>query len=449
MRRPALDKVVFVLSLCGLVWFYGYATHAAEWWPTDLLVAAQEQARQVLSGVGVLSNTQPAYVHEQVYQGNGPRRVNPDKIQPGYTLITSSWRHGGEWRPGLRLIDQEGMVLHEWSIDPGQVFDQPGVNLGLSDLDIQGSYLFDNGDVLVNLEYGGTLRVDACGKVQWQLTEGNHHSIARSDDGTFWIPAVTSEKRLTSPDYPDGLPGAQNPAYQDQILQVSEDGTVLRRINVLDLIYANDLQRHIAEELRTHEEDPAHLNDIEPLSDTLANEYPTFEAGDLLVSLRELELILVFDPKSMKVKWHASRPFILQHDPDFIGNGWIGLFDNNVDGTNRGSFLGGSRVIALQPRTDSVKVLFSKTDSGSIYTRYRGKWQMLPNGNLLLTEARPGRVIEVDRKGSVVWEWIHPGHNGKIAEVTKAERLNLTRNTIGDWPCSAGDSTNYREKTSS
>jgi hypothetical protein len=82
-----------------------------------------------------------------------------------------------------------------------------------------------------------------------------------------------------------------------------------------------------------------------------------------------------FDPESLDVKWHASDPFIAQHDPDFIGDGWIAVFDNQDDGTGRGSLLGGSRIVAVQPHTDSTKVLFPTEHSEPFTPPARDAWR--------------------------------------------------------------------------
>lgn len=433
MPRPPVDKIVFVASIAVLSWFYGFATRAGSWFPTEHLSTAWKQAR------AVNPFRQPEYLHDRVYDRQGIRTPLPDRMQPGLTVITSAWKRGGRLTPGMRLIDERGTVLHEWSIDPAGIFaDSPTRELGNADIDIHGSYLLPNGDVLVNLEYAGTLRLDACGRVRWRLAANNHHSIARADDGTFWIPAVTS-RRLESPDHPEGFPGIQGPVYQDQLMRISEDGTVLDTINVLDVLYRSGLEWHLAEKTMLAYEDPTHVNDVEPLSDSLAAEYPLFEAGDLVVSSRLLSLVFVLDPESQRVKWQASRPQIWQHDPDFIGDGWIGILDNRSDGTERGTMLGGSRIIAFQPHTDSVKVLFPTELSEPFYTIHRGKWQMLQNGNMLLTEEAVGRVVEVAPDGRTVWEWIvEPVTASKVPAVTKATRIALTRGDVAGWPCASG-----------
>jgi hypothetical protein len=159
-----------------------------------------------------------------------------------------------------------------------------------------------------------------------------------------------------------------------------------------------------------------------------------------------VNLVFVFSPESKEVKWYADQPFIEQHDPDFFGDGWIGIFDNNIDNAD-GKVLGGSRIVAIQPHTDSVEVLFPTKSSEPFYTRRRGKWQMLENGNMLLTETRAGRVVEVNPSGRTVWEWIYPPtEKSKVASVTKAHRTNITRPKVASWPCSSVDSVSTAQK---
>jgi len=278
---------------------------------------------------------------------------------------------------------------------------------------------------------------------------GSHHSIARAADGSFWLSGSSKNPRLTTPNHPDGFPGLEKPVYHETILHVSENGVVLDSKNVLDLLYENSLEHYIAESFypqaiqdKASEEGPqmkdiTHTNDVEPLSPSLADEYPLFGVGDLLVSVRNLGLVLVVDPDTWSVKWHTADPFIMQHDPDFLGNGWIGIFDNARDFTFRGSMLGGSRIVAIQPHTDSVDVRFPTKQSEPFYTASQGKWQQLDNGNMLLTESRAGRIVEVTPNGETVWEWIHaPYDENHVPNVTEGSRYDLTEQDIAAWICS-------------
>ena len=104
--------------------------------------------------------------------------------------------------------------------------------------------------------------------------------------------------------------------------------------------------------------------------------------------------------------------------------------------------LGGSRIAEIQSHTDLSVVTFPTQHSEPFYTYVQGKWQKLENENMLLSESRAGRVVEVKPDGRTVWEWIHkPLHDSKVPAVTEATRLDLTREDVASWDCSSTDST--------
>lgn len=445
-----LEKGVFVLSFAALAFLYGFAACAWGLFPKRFLLTAWNQAEQTAvvsyAKAQVLGPSPENFLAPNVYDRGGMRLERPEKAQPGLTLLASWWKDSKGWYPAFRLVSHKGRVLHEWRID-GSISSR-GFARRHNLREIHGSYLFANGDVIFNWAYRGAVRIDACGDVRWRLKEGNHHSVARAEDGTFWVPGESREPRSESKGHPDGFPGLDGPVWMDQILQVGEDGTLHQRLNVLDLLYANDLERYIAKKYPAegpYTKDITHLNDVEPLPSAMAGEYPLFDAGDLLVSLRNLDLVFVVDPDTKAVKWHVSKPFVNQHDPDFMGEGWIGVFDNRRDFTERGRMLGGSRIVGVQPHTDSTNVLFPTSESDPFYTDVQGKWQRLDNGNMLLTEAQAGRVVEVDPEGRTVWEWIHepvhePYETPQVPEVTEGTRYDLTRGDLASWSCSSVDS---------
>ncbi|MFO7917075.1 MAG: arylsulfotransferase family protein [Anaerolineae bacterium] len=436
-----------MLSLMVFVLLYGVVAGAFGWFPRGFVLRAVEQGANL--GISPSqSNVQP-----NLRDREGVHVEKPEKVQPGMTLITSlwDWDDSGDLEIGAKLIDMERQTIHSWRLNRGDLF--PGtIQLKGPDVgraDIQGTYLFPNGDLLLNVVYVGAVRVDACGQVVWRLPEFTHHSISRAEDGTFWIPATHGEKRAGSERYPEGFPGfGGKKVWVDRMLHITEEGEILEDINVLDVLYMNGLERYIPKALGGEypvpeeiNDDVTHLNDIEPLDSAMADQYPLFEAGDLVVSLRHLHLVFVLDPDSMEIKWHTSEPFIYQHDPDFIGDGWIGVFDNNYDLTGRGAMLGGSQIVALQPHTGKTEIRFPTQRSDPFYTDVRGKWQLLENGNMLLTEARAGRIVEVAADGSTVWEWIHaPVGDSRVPDVTKGTRYDLTEKEVAAWPCSSLDS---------
>lgn len=437
-------KIWFIISFTVLAFLYGTAVGKWEWFPHSFLNRAVDQARSTISVSYFQQQGPTTFTSSPKYDRKGVRIPRPEEVQPGLTLISSSWKGPEGWEPELRLIGRRGEVLHEWRLNREEVF-QEAWKAEPSKAGVHGSYLLPDGDVVMNLDYVGMVRFDACGEVKWTVSEGNHHSISWAEDGSFWVPGVSYSRQTSTPAYPDGFPGLNKSIWMDRLLHISSNGGVLERINVLDVLRENGLERYIAKargpKVGKIDNDPIHLNDIESLSASMADEYPLFEAGDLVVSLRYPSLVFVLDPETTEIKWYESRHFTRQHDPDFIGEGWIGVFDNQRDGTKRGTLLGGTRIVKIQPHTDSVTVPFPTPRSEPHYTPWQGKWQQLSNGNMIVVETAGGRVAEVNPSGHTVWEWIQtPINDSKVPSVTKATRHDLTRSDVASWPCSSVDS---------
>lgn len=163
--------------------------------------------------------------------------------------------------------------------------------------------------------------------------------------------------------------------------------------------------------------DHYHPNDIEPLPPDLAGSFPQFAVGDLLVSLRSINLIFVVDPDSLKVKWWRMGPWRRQHDPDWQQDGRITVYDNNMHRSP-------SRIVAISPQTFQTEVLANGTDL-DFYSWNRGKHQITPGGNLLITIPNQGRVIELDQDGEIVFEFLNSFDQGSNENLLVSEALYL------------------------
>jgi hypothetical protein len=423
--KPTTDVVLFVAALLIAAFLFGYAAHRQRWFPAPVIERALAQAGALWA--------RPHHLFPIVHRRSGARVVERTAMAPGLTLLTSYWREL-DWRPGIKLIDADGRTLHLWPVDVDAIWPEPDPERGDY---VHGTHLFADGDVLFNVEHAGVVRMDACGKPRWRSDIVTHHSISAAADGTFWL----SGNRTWRDDdagraYLARFPGLRPPLYDGQVFQIQGDGTVLREISMLETLYANGLERYLAKTGRRRKGDLIHLNDVEALSPAQAAEYPSFAAGDIVVSLKFLHLVLVMDPVSGVVKWHDGDSFIEQHDPDFIGAGWIGVYDNNSDFTPRGAMLGGSRILAVRPHTGERRLLFPGARAEPFYTEAGGKWQLLENGNMLLSEARAGRVVEVAADGRTVWDWVNEAHDEKtVPEVLEATRYAFDPATVAAWPC--------------
>jgi hypothetical protein len=140
-----------------------------------------------------------------------------------------------------------------------------------------------------------------------------------------------------------------------------------------------------------------------------------------MVSLRNPNLIVVFDPKTGKVLWHQTGPWLRQHDPDFRDDGLISVFDNR-GGPDLGDVFGGSRILLVDPVTHETREAYPPKEENRFFSPEQGTQQYLPNGNILIDEAEGGRVLEVTREGRVVWSYLNRYDETRVATLQAAIR---------------------------
>ncbi|MCB2192647.1 MAG: arylsulfotransferase family protein [Deltaproteobacteria bacterium] len=320
-------------------------------------------------------------------------------------------------RYGVVLLGPEGKVRHVWKVsqedvdwehrDDANVFPHGFV------VDRQGSIYvgYDNGSCLT--------KYDWCSRIVWRLRGHYHHAISLGDDNTLWVWGPT--------------PGQADSSQC--ILQIDRaTGKILQALPLAKLRAANpeiDIFGIRQMDRTTHSiwvhdgGGPWHPNDVEPLLRAKAAKFPQFKAGDLVASLRSINLVLVIDPVTAKVKWWRQGMTRRQHDPDWAPDGTISIFDNN---THRDW----SRIVAVDPKTSERRVLLDGRLYG-FYSHIQGKHQHLPGGGLLITSPQQGRVFEVDRQGKVVFELLNV-YDDEDQLLNLSEAISLPLDYFRDTP---------------
>jgi outer membrane protein assembly factor BamB len=139
-----------------------------------------------------------------------------------------------------------------------------------------------------------------------------------------------------------------------------------------------------------------HLNSVKVLTRQLAPKFPMFKPGQVLVSMCHLDTIAVLDIDSGKLVWAARGPWEFQHDPQFLDNGRLLLFDNLGSPTE-------SRVLEYDPTTQAFPWSYSGENAKPFLSKLRGMSQRLPNGNTLIVNSDAGKILEVTRDKELVW----------------------------------------------
>ena len=288
---------------------------------------------------------------------------------------------------GALLIDPQGKVVHTWRLSTDHL---PGSSEPDYRKILYGVNILPDGSIIFLMEddAAGIVKVDYWGQILWTLPGTFHHSVSLTDDGGFWT-------------------FAGNMGDFDPVLTLVDAGTgkVRQTIRMVDVREANR-NTHIFDLQGVKDlEDPVHANAIDPLPPRLANAFPGFSPGDLLVSYNTTNLLFVVDPVSLKVKWWRSGFWDRQHDPHWNPDGSISVFSNNTRDVERGT-RHHSDIVAMEPATSNSRILIHGQDYDFL-SIFNGRQQLTDAGTLLITSSTQGRVFEVDRAGKVVFDFVN------------------------------------------
>jgi outer membrane protein assembly factor BamB len=221
------------------------------------------------------------------------------------------------------------------------------------------------------------------------------------------------------------------PFLEDHIVQLDpKTGKELARESLMKAIEDSPYTEFMKQLVNDFEGDPTHSNGLFYVmedSDTV----PWLKAGNLLVSVRNIDALVVYNPAENKVVYATGLRSRHQHDIDLLPNGHLMIFDN------QGSFTEGgySRVIEFDPLTHEIYWQYDPAPSESpmlFESKFFGNQQRLENGNTLIAHSQAGRIIEVTPSGEIVWDYRAPLTREldgvvKAATITTAEHIAPSR----------------------
>ena len=330
----------------------------------------------------------------------------------GYRLIGGYFPDlNAEW--GAILLDENNEILHAWPFDYGD-FVPPGRNRNISQ---QGLAVFEDGSLVINYDVGEVLmRLGPCGDVIWKTEGIFHHVVHRSFDGTLWTWESQSMVQI-------------DPQTGERLRTISIKNDIAAKSGYLG---AFTMRTEAQENGIKYFPEAYHANDIEVLTPEFADAFPLFEAGDIMFSLREVNLVAVIDHQTLDIKWVQNGPWHRQHDPDFLPDGTISVYDNRM-----GS--GSSQIIRIDPVTGKFAATLGREKGISYYSWQRGKHQVLANGNIIVTDPEGGQAFEATEDGTVVWHFENRFDETRNGVVTTALNLPTDFFSAGALDCSEAD----------
>jgi hypothetical protein len=393
----------------------------------------------------------------------GVTRYDPRRAWRGLNLYNSRPRSRAQ------LIDMEGRIVQSWSSSLGQPTPKElRWRRTWPHLDIVGWEHVEraaDGGLLAIVPFERVLRLDRRSRVVWSAKLKAHHDLDVAPNREIYL--LTAEKLVTK------HAGQTMRLIDNHVAVIDPDGKLLRRFSLFRSLmrhagsarllrakldearphFGNDFalyrvgtklllpakkapasleairrlargtfkgseRMELALMTSLHPMDPLHANTLEILPRDAAG---LWRRGDLLLSVRELDLIVVLSADGRRLRWswgpgELERP----HHPSLLKSGNLLIFDN-------GQRKGRSRVLELDPAAKKIVWSYVGTPPSSFYSPIRGGCQQLDNGNVLITDSERGRVFEVTRAKRLVWEFFNPDLQRQLQKQQRAPIYRMIR----------------------
>lgn len=384
----------------------------------------------------------------------GTTIYNPERTWNGYTVLSPLGTQA------VLVIDMNGNIVKRWD---GYVNSAGGPARVLPD----GGVMAASGARPPHQESLELIQRDFEGNVIWRF--GRNEQIETRDGSTIWsarqhhdwqrenfpagyyspatTPAIEGSNTLILTHTNHSKANvADSPLEDDRLIEVSWDGNIVwewvASDHIDELGFADDARKAIkaAPGFNTARGsfDWLHIN-----SATYVGPNHWFDEGDkrfapnnVIISSRQASLLAIVGRDgsivwrlgpdfSLSRELRAIRQIIGQHHAHIIPKGLPGagnllVFDNGgasgygfanpiaLDGT--GAFArAGSRILEINPVTLDLVWSYS---GPKFYSSNISGAQRLPNGNTLITEGASGRLFEVTKEGTIVWEYMYPLFSG-------------------------------------
>lgn len=352
--------------------------------------------------------------------------------QPGTILVNGGLNEFLELCPGdgcLAVeIDREGKVLDAIPFRPDEILAADllaGDPLHREAVAADPRLIFrplglreySNGDLLVTFQSvgdmfpfaAGVARVDRDGHPKWYRFDYSHHWATMLDYDTALVPDLDiAEGNWVVPIGPAnaglGLICDTDRPQVDGIHVVGPDGQVLKRYDIARALLESPWAAILAE--TTNACDPLHINFADMLNDTAPG--GALAPGNIVVSLRNLSAIAVFDPQTETITHVQRGSFTQQHSVQQLAGSKVLLFDNRGGDTEVGKV---SRLLEVDLATGAERRVFPQPG-----TKYAAQTLFSDRGSFvdisadrtraIVSYSGEGRGFEVDvATGEVLFEW--------------------------------------------
>jgi hypothetical protein len=436
MKKSFLINLFTVLALCFLAVVYGALSVHMGWWPSGLIADAKNAAAALISvQEEELDRNWPTSM-ERIEESdfkkltviNHAPDLEQDKdlifVDGGTQQLRSHCPDNGciAW-----IMDKEGLVRHVWDIGPELIWENASHIKGFSraeNIYSVGAHPFANGDLLVVYQgrntypYGvGIAKFDKDSNLLWLKGNYAHHWLSVDQDGYIYVPAFNALPAPVQLGQSNlQLECAGGTIQEDVVLVLDPDGNEVDRISILQALVDSDYLGVVFKAIHSDQPlplsyyicDPTHLNDVRVISKEDAATSAHLSAGDLLVSLRSNNTLMVISRETRQVTWISTGRTTLQHSPRYMGDNTVLVFDNLGGKASEG----GTRLLRLDMDSDATQIIYPQQFGNKTLDVLSANGGQISLSNdrsrALLSLTRQGRTLEVDlASGSLLWEFLN------------------------------------------
>jgi hypothetical protein len=300
------------------------------------------------------------------------------------------------------LLNEDGIV-HKWQLS--NINNNFELNKNLKSKPY-GAHLFENGDLIISSDLSDSFnttseafiaKLDKDSNLLWFKNYSVHHwfsvdknNIYFSDREFIDYMDLKIQYTKNKANYFDCKDDTINnePVRLENIVIADNNGKIIKKINLFEKI----IEHPELNDLVIDCIDPLHINDVRVINKPIHLDNYIFNQGDILVSLRNINTVLIYDTIKDKIKWFTCCKFFMQHSPRITPNDSFLVFDN----------LGGnyySRILEIDFNTSKINgAFFGKINNfGSMeffYTDSRGHLDVFEN-NILVSSTNQNIVFNL------------------------------------------------------
>ena len=343
-------------------------------------------------------------------KNHGLRISKQAKLSPGVTLLATSSSEA------VVLLNEKGHEIHRWNVDA------------------QRARLLPNGNIIVihgskwGIAHKPWSKLRAIvreynwnGDLVWSYQPGTypHHDLHRLDNGNTLFLRYTRVPESFKEKINDPV-RRRAKVTTDMIYEVTPNGEVAWEwyfykhfdVNRCGPRACRPIPRKVIDG-KTFKFDWTHTNTAAPLPENKWYDAgdKRFRPGNILIMVRNWSMAFIIDKQTGDPVWeyHRDGAFALKggHEVHMIkkglpGAGNILMFNNGIRPGIKDGW-GSSQILELNPSTQ--KVVWHYENGEDFFSRAAGSVQRLPNGNTLISEDVPGRILEVSAEKEIVWEY--------------------------------------------